>query len=240
MRFGASASEGRTRDTCPLLGNLSSWQFGTTYRPQNSKVKKCKFPSWISWAFKMGPIGCPETSTRNYQPTLHQFHQKTQVLFTWRRKSGNTPTEQVAVCCAWAWEFSACISSHVRKIRWKFKWGGGNCWENQIWRSRPTLKASSILWKHAMWCCRRGVLLKITVVTPGGLVLFNDVSEEPATSVFRVLTDNESKTFLLKHQSTSTRLYGVTSLNTQFTILDSLTLCTKQCHYLKLLFFGRI
>jgi hypothetical protein len=26
--------------------------------------------SWISWPLKMGPIGCPETSVRNYHSTL--------------------------------------------------------------------------------------------------------------------------------------------------------------------------
>jgi len=73
--------------------------------------------------------------------------------------------------------------------------------------------------------------LNITFVTPCSLVLFNDVSEDPAASFFRVLTGDESNTFLLKHQCTSTRLYDVTSLKTvffwketQFTKTDSLTL----------------
>jgi hypothetical protein len=45
--------------------------FGTTYRSyfQGSRNPR-KISSWISWPLKMGPIGCPETSTRNYDNTL--------------------------------------------------------------------------------------------------------------------------------------------------------------------------
>jgi hypothetical protein len=45
--------------------------FGTTYQ---SHLQVSRNPrriySWISWPFKMGPIGCPKTSTKNCGNTL--------------------------------------------------------------------------------------------------------------------------------------------------------------------------
>ena len=67
--------------TLPILRSVLFWnitqnrvvipyrRFRTTYRSclQRSRVKKSKKTSWL---LKMGPIGCRETSVRNYHSTL--------------------------------------------------------------------------------------------------------------------------------------------------------------------------
>jgi len=44
---------------------ISYGRFGTTYRPrpQGSRIQNLLDPFWN---LRMGPIGCPETSVRNY------------------------------------------------------------------------------------------------------------------------------------------------------------------------------
>jgi hypothetical protein len=60
-------------------------RFGTTYRFPYSRVKKSKNSNFLtrnprtwttSWRFKMGPIGCPETSVQNYHSTLRNIAQE--------------------------------------------------------------------------------------------------------------------------------------------------------------------
>jgi hypothetical protein len=49
--------------------------FGATYRSylQGSSSSKRMRSSWTAWPLKMGPIGCPEMSTRNYHFTLRKI-----------------------------------------------------------------------------------------------------------------------------------------------------------------------
>ena len=96
MPFSAMASEGRTW-YLPSFGEFTQPTFRDDPSVPNSRVKKCKIPSWISWPLKTVPICRPETSARIYQPTLRKFPKRTQVSFTWQRNSRITPTEHVAV-----------------------------------------------------------------------------------------------------------------------------------------------
>jgi hypothetical protein len=63
-----------------------------SYPPHNSstvrdlRLPRRKLSSWISWLLKMRPIGCPETSVRNYHYTLHNNpeERRSQLLY-WSR-----------------------------------------------------------------------------------------------------------------------------------------------------------
>jgi len=56
--------EGRRLNVCALLGHYAV--YGIHFLP--TFLDNLSVPSW---PLKMGPIGCPETSVRNYQYTLH-------------------------------------------------------------------------------------------------------------------------------------------------------------------------
>ena len=82
--------------------------------------------SWISWPLKMGQIGCPETSERNYHYTLRLYHIRAQLSSTsrWRPeiKQGTrtcqwTENESTAVCQL-PLENANVLSVHVEK-GWK-------------------------------------------------------------------------------------------------------------------------
>jgi hypothetical protein len=104
--------------------------------------------------------------------------------------------------------------THVCKIRWKFQWE--NRWETNFDTIAWLFKTSDVLGKHSIL----NVLLKITALTPCSLVLFNDVSGDPATSVFRVCTNDASNTFLavyfLLGNSKASEFYMPTFRNTLF------------------------
>jgi hypothetical protein len=51
--------------------------FGTTYRPN----LQGSF-SWAAWPLKRGPIGCPETSARNYRSTLPKIPKERRSHYT--------------------------------------------------------------------------------------------------------------------------------------------------------------
>jgi hypothetical protein len=78
---------------CALMGYYAAGSgnflptFGTTYRshPQGSRIKFLD-----SWTLKMGPIGCPETSARNYRYSLlntpadgRSLSRPTDIIQTW-------------------------------------------------------------------------------------------------------------------------------------------------------------
>jgi hypothetical protein len=52
--------------------------------PPNIKLKRA---SWTFWPFKMGPIGCPETSVKNYHSTLRYIpeERRSQRAYTFKR-----------------------------------------------------------------------------------------------------------------------------------------------------------
>jgi hypothetical protein len=65
-------------EICALLGCYvasSLPTFGDNVSLPFSRVKKWKksFYSWISWPLKMGPIGCHETSVKDYHSTLRNI-----------------------------------------------------------------------------------------------------------------------------------------------------------------------
>jgi hypothetical protein len=70
---------------------LACWRFGTTYR---SHLQRSKNSSQIAPTLNMGPIGCPETSVANYQPT-----------------SCNISEEQSIIC-------GGSLKSRIRRITW--------------------------------------------------------------------------------------------------------------------------
>ena len=50
------------------LSNLWTWRSGAF--PYRCTVRDFRLSSWMSWPLKMAPLGCPETSVRNYRYTL--------------------------------------------------------------------------------------------------------------------------------------------------------------------------
>jgi len=52
-------------------GFLDAWKWDWQVVPKSSRIF-----SWISWRLKMGQIGCPETSTRNYHYMLRNIPQE--------------------------------------------------------------------------------------------------------------------------------------------------------------------
>ena len=60
---------------CALLWGITQrtvvipyWRFETTYRP--NQQESTSLSPWVCCPLKMGPIGCPEISVRNYHSTL--------------------------------------------------------------------------------------------------------------------------------------------------------------------------
>jgi len=66
---------------------ISYWHFGTTYwsHLEGSKIQWF----WVldSWTLRVGPIGCPKTSVRNYHWSLRNKPRRAQLSATSRQKS---------------------------------------------------------------------------------------------------------------------------------------------------------
>ena len=73
-------------EICALLGCYAAYSGNSlrTFRYNlavpSSKVNNSNL-CWISWLLKMGPIGCPETSVRNYHSTLRNIPEERRSLF---------------------------------------------------------------------------------------------------------------------------------------------------------------
>jgi len=58
------------------LRDILSVRFSLVKIPSRKSIRRAR----ISWPLKMGPIGCPETSVRNYRSTLRNIPQKCRSL----------------------------------------------------------------------------------------------------------------------------------------------------------------
>ena len=74
-------------------------RFGTPIGPilKGQVVKEECIFSWTAWPSKMGSIGCPETSVRNYHYGLRRIQKWRRSHFTSRRKHEITREESVSV-----------------------------------------------------------------------------------------------------------------------------------------------
>jgi len=90
-------------------------------RPIGPICKGQEIPSsWISWPLKLGPIGCPETSVRNYHHTLRKITEerrsKRPILLCWNGENcefiWRCVTSQLTVSCPF---WKCCAVCHIPK-----------------------------------------------------------------------------------------------------------------------------
>jgi hypothetical protein len=98
---------------------------GSTFKGHESYIQGSKI--WYTWSLKMGPIGCPETSVRNYRHSLH-----------------NNPEEQSSP----PGQSSSLKVRNLLRSSWQ-----ANIFDAKGWSSSVTLKAYETpeILPHILW-----------------------------------------------------------------------------------------